>query len=269
MASEKINRKDLKKLDSFQQRTIAYLEKLAAHKKTLYAVGIALLLLIVGGGFGYSYFEKQRLKTESALVSIDMEFNKEFRGFADGIQAKMKPLQDQMQKLKPGKDDAAIQKIQEKLQDIQIDYASAKPDHKGSLQQYLQFFEQDKSKAGLVAGLQAVATLLDTNAYDKATEQLLKIQQRAKNDLFYKNQTADLLTSLYEQQKKHDLAIAQSEILLKSKVDYYKQRGLMALARSYTAKGDKDKAVTYYDQFLKDYKDSSFAAQVKSLKAML
>lgn len=271
MASEKLNRKDLKKLDSFQERTLAYFEKLLKHKKWLYIVGVGLLVAVLLAGFGFTMYEKQQRKTAESLAAIDMQYNVEYQKFVDGIQVKMKPLQDKMRELQSKKDvdTKAVTEIQQKLQNIQMDYAQEKPEHKGSLEEYIAFFEQGSTNRHLAAGLQAVATLLETSENDKALGYLVKIQKKAKNQLFYKNQTADLLTSLYEQQKKYDLAVAQAQIMLKSKVDYYKQRGLISLGRIYSAKGDKEKAISYYDQFLKDYSDATAAATVKSLKAML
>ncbi len=90
----------------------------------------------------------------------------------------------------------------------------------------------------------------------KASE-YFNLATQSTSHVFLKNSARFLLATAFENSKKYGEAILNLELILQSGEKSLRQNTLLALARNYELKGDKEKAKTEYDRIQKEYPNTS------------
>ncbi len=263
-----------KGLDGFQIRTIELLSRLSQNPKAI-VIGLSLVFGAMAVGYGVSYFVKNKQETRRIELSkVDQAYEAESKDYSnkreeiekkrDGLKAALNVPANPA-----GAEADKVETPEIKALNEQIE--ALKPDHKGSSDQYRDFFRKyPKSPEGLLAGLQYGAYQAEQKQLEEAQKILEEVVAAAspEQSIVY-NQSLLLLISVLEDRDQYDKALDYAERYIKVATPDLKPRALLGKAQIYYLKKDFPNAQSTLNQLLSEHANSMEADRARNLLALL
>lgn len=276
MTINKKRKKELKKLDLFQQKSLAVLNW-GVDNKFKIAMYLSPALFILAGIFTWNYLQDQQAQSRrDELAAIDKIFNDEELNFSKKQNkvkslikdAKLKENESKSKSDKP-EDNKSLSQAKS-IEALENQLKSIKVDHSKSRSMYKDFYEKNlNNREGWRAGLSQVDIFIKEKDYKPASQILESILDKSDNLAFYSIQVRSMYIALLEQQQEYDSALKQIDALLamENQESVY-PKALFMKSRILHTKGDSKSALDILSKIETEHNSSPEAQKAKALKAL-
>ncbi len=267
-----LDRKKLVAPDAFERGSANAVNWMKKNMILLSVLAVAAVVL-VSVFFGSRYMKdsnNSKLRTE--LSAIDALNAEEVDGIKDQRDNLIKKVSDQTAEIakikKANATDPKIATLEASKKSLEKQLKDLLPDHSGSLQKYVDFYNSNKaSPAGLMAGVQAAKIHVQKKDYASATPILNHVVENGGDFPFFDIQIRLYLVSLLEEQGEFKQAISKIDAVLKKPLhEDIMPLLLLTKGRLQIFDNDRENAVSTLNKIIKDHSKSYEASQAKQYK---
>ncbi|MFW7379389.1 MAG: tetratricopeptide repeat protein [Oligoflexus sp.] len=260
---------NLKGPDMLQLKSAAVADYLRRHSKAVGA-GLAVIVVAVLAGIGIkAILENQKEELRQDLTQIEKTYEDELKAFSD----KQENLQNELDKLKleqqkAADDDKAA--LDKKVAALEAQTAEAKPDHSGSKEEFLKFYNNHKNDpSGWVAGVRYAGISLENRELEKARDILAEVAEKSNQYPIIHTQSRLMLIATLEDLGQFDEALKHAEQLLSASREELKPKVLLTKGRLLVFKEDYEQAQKTLTEIVEQHAGSQEAESAKSMMALL